>query len=150
MKHLKSINEASTLNKYSNDNPVDENYQRVIPRDLFNESKLLKCMGRLVLLIHDNNIPEGFELSLTKSKRGVESRNHGDSSKPFKIGLLQDGSLTITNLQIFVNGVPCIFKTTYNSKSNFPLYLEYELTDYPVFNDKGEFDEEFIEIAKTI
>jgi len=137
--------------EYTKENPVNVNYPRVIPRDLFNEAKLLKCIGKVVLYIHDNDIPEGFGMSLDASgKRSIESRDHGFSSKPFKIGLMNDGSLTITNLEIFINGVSCVFKTTYNSKSNWPLFLEYELTDYPVFTEEGKFDEEFIEIAKTI
>jgi hypothetical protein len=28
-------------------------YNRVIPRDLFNEAKLLKCLGQLALLVHE-------------------------------------------------------------------------------------------------
>lgn len=134
MKHVKKFK----LFEYAEENPVNMNYRREIPRDLFNEAKLLKCVGRLILLIHNNDIPEGFEMSF---------KHNG---KPFKIGLMRDGSLTVDNVQISVNGIPCVFKTTYNSKSNFPFYLEYELTDYPVFTDKGEFDEEYIEIAKTI
>lgn len=35
----------------------DPEYQRVIPRDLFNEAKLLKCLGRLSLFIHDGKSP---------------------------------------------------------------------------------------------
>ena len=33
-------------------------YTRVLPRDLFNEAKLMKCMGLLTLLIHDELIPD--------------------------------------------------------------------------------------------
>ncbi len=28
-------------------------YHRVLPRDLFNDANLLKCMGRLIMLIDD-------------------------------------------------------------------------------------------------
>ena len=32
-------------------------YQLVLPRDLFNQSKLLKCIGRISLYILDNMTP---------------------------------------------------------------------------------------------
>lgn len=57
-------------------------YGRVIPRDLFNEAKLLKCMGQLCLRIHNNdNLPAKM------------SADHDGS--PFKIDLMDEGSLTI-------------------------------------------------------
>ena len=36
------------------------NYTRVLPGDLFNEAKLLKCIGRLVLLIEDRESITGL------------------------------------------------------------------------------------------
>ncbi len=56
---------------------MSQEYTRVIPRDLFNEAKLLKCIGRLVLLIHDgdhNNISfehdgEPFERTHSQTKQ---------------------------------------------------------------------------------
>jgi hypothetical protein len=56
-------------------------YNRVIPRDLFNESKLLKCFGQLALLMHDGVIPGSIVF---------------DGNQP-EIGLLLDGSLTLIN-----------------------------------------------------
>lgn len=32
-------------------------YQRVLPRDLFNEAKLLKCLGQLSLLVYEGRLP---------------------------------------------------------------------------------------------
>lgn len=32
---------------------MTSSYRRVLPRDLFNEAKLLKCLGQLSLMIHD-------------------------------------------------------------------------------------------------
>lgn len=62
-------------------------YQRVLPRDLFNESKLLKCIGQLVLLIHDGNCPNGLAFT-----------HHDEDDEPFIIRLMEDGHLTITNI----------------------------------------------------
>lgn len=113
-------------------------YTRVIPRDLFNESKLLKCIGRLILLIHDNvNLPSPM------------SFHHDD--EPFNIGLLDDGTLTITNINIWIKKKQFLFKTIYNSKSNYPLYVQdNNYTDYRVFDENGNFENEFVNFCKTI
>ena len=112
-------------------------YQRVLPRDLFNEAKLLKCMGRLLLLMHDEQTP---------CKMGYDVMY----DEPFKIDLLDEGSLTISNLQISMNGKLILFKTTYNSKAEYPLFAQHDLVDYEVFDEQGEFTEEFIGLAKEL
>lgn len=112
------------------------NYSRVLPRDLFNEAKLLKCMGRLCLLIHDRIAPKEMTF-----------RQNGD---PFEITLLPTGELFIDNLHVKIRDTFYIFKTTYNSKSNYPLFMEHELTDYDVFDDEGNFDKEFLELLKQL
>lgn len=111
-------------------------YERVLPRDLFNEAKLLKCMGRLILLIHDNLTP--CKMSFT------------ENGEPFQVELLEEGSLTISNLTVSIKGKIFPFKTTYNGKSNYPLFLEYECCDYRVFDEQGNFDPEFIDFCKTV
>lgn len=113
-------------------------YQRVIPRDLFNESKLLKCIGQLCLKIHDNQTPV---------KMSVEQNQEGE---PFEIGLLEEGALCILNLNISIQDKVFIFKTTYNSKANYPLYLDYDYCDYEVFDDKGEFTQTFIDFCNSV
>lgn len=112
-------------------------YQRVIPRDLFNESKLLKCVGRLCLLIHDG---------LTPVKMSIAD----EDIEQFEIGLLDDYFLTVANLDIFIDGIPFLFKTTYNSTANYPLYLEHEYCDYLVFDESGNFADEFINFCKEL
>ena len=108
-------------------------YQRVIPRDFFNEAKLLKCMGVLALKILDYQLPEGITITIK------------ESSAAFKVDLIDDGSLTVSNYPVKVNGQAVTMKTRYNSKSNFPLICEIDYEEVLVFNEKGEFDEEFIE-----
>ena len=115
---------------------VDTNYTRVIPRDLFNEAKLLKCIGRLCLLIHDNNTPVKMSFE--------------ETGEPFNIGMSDCGSLMIVNLEVCIKGEPCVFKTTYNSKSNYPLMLEYDSCEYRVFDEQGEWDSEFMEFCGTM
>ena len=108
-----------------------KNYQRVIARDFFNEAKLLKCMGQLALKIHDRQLPEGCELLIYEK---------GD---PFDIQLLDESSLWIYNYPITFNGILRRFKTTYNSKSAYPFFCEINDSDIQVFDDSGEFTEEF-------
>lgn len=110
---------------------VDINYNRVLPRDLFNESKLLKCIGRLCLFIHNNEVP--FTMSIE------------ETSEPFKIGLTEDGHLTITNLDILIDNTSVQFKTVYNSQSPYPLIASFHYEECLVFDDNGEFTEEFVE-----
>lgn len=104
------------------------NYKRVIPRDLFNEAKLLKCVAFISLLIHDEKI-KGLNV------------NHEYSSKGFEI--IQDdsdGSISIENLHFFDgNGTPAYFSTTMNDKSNFPLVLDYKGEQYFPFNEEGKY-----------
>lgn len=115
-------------------------YDRVFPRDLFNEAKLLKCAGILCLKILDCQAPQ----SLTYN----DENNTG-----IQIGISEDGGLSIVNLKVFVNKKRAVFVTTYNSKSPYPFYLrsygkrydEYE--DIPVFTEAGDFDPEFIEFV---
>ncbi len=114
-------------------------YTRVIPRDLFNEAKLLKCMGRLTLLELDRMLP--CKMIIVH-----------DDSKPFDIQLMEEGSLYIRNIEVFIKEEPAafIFKTTLNSKANYPMFVEHKSCDYRVFNEAGEFDEEFLEFVKTL
>lgn len=115
---------------------MDINYTRVIPRDLFNEAKLLKCIGRLCLLIHDRQTVEGLTFE------------HDD--KPFKIGLLDEGALTIKNIIFDLHGERLMFQTTYNSKCNWPLFCVYDYCEYLVFDEAGQHTQEFLEFCKTI
>ncbi|MCG8226403.1 hypothetical protein [Tenacibaculum finnmarkense] len=107
------------------------NYKRVLPRDLFNEAKLLKSVGRLCLLIHDNLAPKGLSFKFD-----------GES---FKIKQLESGEITISNLIFSINNnEDIIFKTACNSRSNYPLIFEIQLDEFDVFNDDGTFDNDFL------
>lgn len=93
-------------------------YERVIPRDFFNESKLLKCLGQISLLVHDGYINAQFE---------EEETNTG-----FQIDLdLNNGYLYCQNYTLFTNnGTPVQIGTAYNSKEPFPLYFYDEENEY--------------------
>jgi hypothetical protein len=108
------------------------NYQRVIPRDLFNESKLLQQLGFLCLAIHD------WKLSRLKFE---------DTGNRFDIQLSDEGELSVTNLT-FLRGEEAIrFWINYNSRTKNPLLFENPRTGDPdyVFDDQGEFTSRFFE-----
>lgn len=120
-------------------------YNRVIPRDLFNEAKLLKCLGFLTLAIHDNEL------------QGIKFHHFGEQ---FEIQLTEAGELHVWNIAFMLkrkareidwfevqeDGIG--FYTTYNSKADYP--LEYRIgEDFGyVFDDGGKFTEEFLDKIK--
>lgn len=108
-------------------------YSRVIPRDFFNEAKLLKCYGQLSLAILDGKVPKGITIAIEET---------GES---FEIALSDDGSLYVSNYEILVNGCSTTFGTRYNSKRNYPFYCQHSdtLEEIEVFDENGEFTSEF-------
>ncbi len=120
---------------------TDINYDRVIPRDFFNESKLLKCFGQLSLFIHSEKTPVPMDIFIIRNS----------NSEPFQIGQTNDGYLTITNVEVTINKNKFLFKSKYNSKSNYPLFvMTDDYSEYQVFDENGQFDEEFIDFCKSL
>lgn len=101
-------------------------YTRVIPRDFFNEAKLLKCLGQLELIINHTG----------PNKIGLVSEfDHG----PFQICQNpSDGSLYVSNYQIYLDGEEIRLFTTYNSKENYPLLGEYKGEIYYMLSEDGK------------
>jgi len=101
-------------------------YHRVLPRDLFNEANLLKCLGKLTCLIHDEMI-QGLNV------------NHENESEGFQIN--QDpnsGAINCSNLQFFDNnGTPVYFHTPLNDRDKWPLMMEYKGEEYYCFFKNG-------------
>ena len=108
-------------------------YERVLPRDLFNESKLLKCLGLLCMRIHDEMCNWTVEHRTDEYNQGFEICR--DDS---------DGSIYVQNLYFKTKGgvfVPV--STPLNSKLDWPLQFQWLSVDYPLFTDRGEFTEEY-------
>jgi hypothetical protein len=103
-------------------------YLRVIPRDLFNEAKLLRGLGKIALMIHDNNLP-------------YVTCNHEDERAGFKIVQNpSDGSISVSNLHFFDNnGTPIYFYHPLNSKERETLMMDYQDETYFCFSDDGKF-----------
>lgn len=126
---------VEAVEELQDDYRVYLNYQRVIPRDLFNEAKLLKCMGKLSLAILDGFAPARMQMN--------------EPDEPFQVGLMNDGYLTITNLEVKILDTRHLFRTQYNSQANFPLVVTHDYCDYRVFDEAGEWDEEFLDFVQT-
>lgn len=125
---------------------LKNDYIRVVPRDLFNEAKLLKCMGRLIVLIEDKMLPETI--------------SYLDGGYPFVVAQDQsDGGLVLRNIRVLrtrTTGATFVadkltFKTKLNSKDSYPLYVQpltNEDEEIRVFTSLGEPTEEFLEFCK--
>ena len=108
-------------------------YQRVLPRDLFNESKLLEQIGRICLAIHDNEIALNFE----------------HDGEEFDINLTDCGKLYISNISFTNKEGECIaFTTNYNSRDKNPLCVTDPKTEdeFFVFDNIGKFSSSFLEM----
>jgi hypothetical protein len=115
---------------------MDTQYNRVIPRDLFNEAKLLKGVGRLVLLIHDGNNPSNVKFV--------------HDGEPFEIGLMDEGYLSINNITFTINGKQIEIVSQYNATNNYTLIAYYDYCEYVVFDEEGNYTTEFIEFCNTL
>lgn len=112
-------------------------YTRVIPRDLFNEAKLLKCLGRLSLMLHDGmgSVSQQLTLDLINPEQGFQIERD-DSS----------GDISCTNLRLQAVGRPVQLWTPLNSQAPHPLHARIgdAEDDVPVLADDGTWHEEFI------
>lgn len=108
-------------------------YFRAIPRDLFNEAKLLKCLGQIALAELDKVFPENVEISY--------------DGKPFNIIQDVDGNLECANLTLYKNNEEVILFHPLNNKGSYPLRAEFwGEKDVSVFNENGSFSKEFIDL----
>ena len=104
-----------------------KNYHRVIPRDFFNEAKLLKCLGAFQLAILDNQT------------NGIKFDVDYDGS-PFEIFQNpNDGSIEVINYKVYFNTEEVQLYTPLNSKDNYPLIARYKNEEYYPIDEKGKF-----------
>lgn len=110
---------------------INKEYQRVIPRDLFNEAKLLKSLGQLCLMIHDGKAPDGLEFL----------NFHSDINPIVQTNC---GYLIHSHIQFMYKGQTLIFGSLTNSKNNYTLFLLTDDEEIPVFNSDATFNFSFI------
>lgn len=106
-------------------------YERVIPRDLFNESSLLKCYGRVYLEL------EGHPTSKFQAE-SVASFDVVQRSS--------DGFLFVENLPLHVGELQYRLVRPLNARGAWPLYAELigdpDFDAVEVFNAAGDFTPE--------
>lgn len=119
-------------------------YTRVIPRDLFNESKLLKCLGQLALLVHngvDNEgraVPQSLKVEHDGSPFGVEQCE-------------ADGGLYCTTVWFRAGDQRLELYTNYNDRSPYPLLCDGGDSGYiEVFEDDGSLTASFVEYVEGL
>ena len=113
-------------------------YSRVVPRDLFNEAKLLKSLGQLCLLIHD-----GVDKWGNPTPRHLNFRHEGER---FVIDQRQScGGLYVTaGLQFTVRSHVLELYSAYNDKSEYPLLcMTHEGEEIEVLDHDGTLSEDF-------
>lgn len=108
-------------------------YIRVIPRDLFNESSLLKCYGRLYICLenvagHSAELREEFAL-------GEEFRVLQSSD---------DGSISLANVGLYVRGERVPLSRPLNSRDPWPLWAVTGEDEIEVFAGDGNLSPEFL------
>jgi len=105
-------------------------YRRVIPRDLFNEANLLKCLGRLSILL-DEII--GHDAELTNDGGPFDIQQNPAS-----------GAISCINVDLVARGRQIWLSRPLNSREPWPLYADDENDEtVAVFTDDGFFTPEF-------
>lgn len=113
-------------------------YARVIPRDLFNEASLLKCLGKLVICLDNERCGAAFD-----------DANFDRPSEGFQIEQdPSDGSISVENLPLIVRGVAYPLFRPLNSRAPWPLWCRSPFAcdeeDIRVFTDEGELSADFL------
>lgn len=100
-------------------------HNRVLPRDLFNEANLLKCVGKIVMAIEDGEIPW--------------LQYHYDGDVFNVIENPSDGSLFIGNIQFFAHRRTLQYFRPLNSREPWLLWLTFEKAedDFEIFDNSG-------------
>ena len=117
-------------------------YNRVAPRDFFNEANYLKCFGQLAL--HKLEMRKGSDLYGFDEdfymKHGIEL-----DQCPMSGALVENSGLFYKER----TGERLDLMRPLNSREAWPLYIEGPDDTIYVFDDDGALTEEFIEYLKS-
>jgi hypothetical protein len=107
-----------------------ERFQRVIPRDLFNEAKLLAMVSKFANDVNQGRIPGGFI---------------GKLNNKWTVALSEDGQLYISGFDLTYKGFKADLTMNYNAgkMSRFPLEVTVEnidLWNVSIYDENGELD----------
>ena len=116
---------------------MSTSYKRVLPRDLFRESLLLKCLGKLCLLIEDGELSGLYY-------------EHVRTDSTFKVGCQEsDGGLICHNIKFFRTSdkryIP-IFTGLARPGEHWPLLCTtFDEEEIEVFDNDGNITDDFKE-----
>jgi hypothetical protein len=115
-------------------------YKRVIPRDLFNEASLLKCLGRLYIMGERyDNVDVSFEFG----------PHNKELNEAFQVEQRRsDGSLYVSNVEVSVNERVFHPYRPLNSQREWPLYVDIDDEPIEVFDENGRLTPAFLAIGK--
>lgn len=108
-------------------------YRRVVPRDLFNEAKLLKCLGALYIAA------EHFDNETLHVEHANEGSRDGWDIQQDET----DGSIFCANVSVMLRGAAVHCYTPLNSKRPYPLWASIGDELYEVFTDEGKLTGDF-------
>ena len=114
-------------------------YIRVIPRDLFNEAKLLKCLGMLSLYWLNNT---QNARSLYRIDFNEECQGGFDVCQDLSSGDIYSENVTLERIQGESENV--FLSHPLNNNSVNPLHFTFRNESWAVFDDAGLFTTAFI------
>ncbi len=105
-------------------------YNRIAPRDMFNEANMLKCCGKMALLAID------FPCCLTFDENQY-------TSDGLTLSTTEDGDLYVVGHLFFLNDQPLLFTRPMNSRRAWPIVAIIADEYIDIFTDHGDFTDEF-------
>lgn len=115
-----------------------KDYNRVIPRDLFNEANLLKCLGKLVLLTDESSLYNFIEYEHIRNEFEIVQDQYS-------------GDIYCINVNFFLKSENSFIELfiPLNSREPWPLYYRLEEDiEGKVFTNKGELTKQFMNDLK--
>jgi len=105
-------------------------YNRILPRDAFNEANYLNCIGQLELL-------------------DISKEYSSFDGAPFDFGMSEDGDLYLLNYYWKTEkNDELYFYRGLNSREKFPLFIIFNGEYISVFEIDGTLSKEFLKILK--
>lgn len=107
-----------------------ERFMRVVPRDLFNEAKILSMVSKFAKDVNQGKMPEGF---------------FGKLNKKWTVALSENGELYISGFDLTYKGQKADLTMNYNAGKmyRFPLQITVEdmdLWSVSIYDENGELD----------
>lgn len=116
-----------------------ERFMRVVPRDLFNEAKILSMVSKFANDVNQGKMPGGFI---------------GKLNKKWTVALSEDGELYISGFDLTYKGQKADLTMNYNAgkMSRFPLQITVENMDLwsvSIYDENGELDSDMEQFEET-